>query len=78
MRPISLLSTAFKVREYLIYDKLIGFLSKSLCPSQFGLLSKYFTVLQLLIMLDSIVPAFECVTYCIYMGFKDDVRQNAT
>ena len=54
-RPISLLSTASKVLERLVYSKLSVFLSESMSAVQFGFLRDHSTLQQMLLFYDKIM-----------------------
>ena len=54
-RPISLLSNTSKVLEWLIYNKIIIHISRSISPSQFGFTKNCSTLQQMLIFLDQII-----------------------
>ena len=56
-RPISLLSNTSKVLERLIFDKLIGHVTKSISPLQFGFTKNCSTLQQMLMFLDEITNA---------------------
>lgn len=80
-RPISLLCSASKVLESLIYDKIIDFITSTISPTQFGFLPRHSTLQQLLIMFDSIYTSLEnkLQTDIIYLDFKkafDSVPHN--
>ena len=80
-RPISLLCTVSKVLEKLIYNKIIHFISASICPSQFGFRPKHSSTQQLLIFLSSIQDSLASNSQAdvIYLDFKkafDSVSHN--
>ena len=64
-QPISLLSNASKVLERLIFDKLIGHVTKSISSLQHGFTKNCSTLQQMLMFLDEItnVPAQIDVIY---------------
>ena len=79
--PISLLYSISKLLEKLIYDKIIGFVSTSISPSQFGFRPKLFTTQQLLMFLKSIYSSLSSNGQAdvIYLDFKkafDSVSHN--
>ena len=80
-RPISLLCSISKLLEKLIYDKIIGFVSTSISPSQFGFRPKLSTTQQLLIFLETIYSSLSSNSQAdvIYLDFKkvfDSVSHN--
>ena len=72
-RPISLLCCTSKVLERLIFDKIIGFVSKQISASQFGFMRHYYSSQQLLIFIREIINSFENKRNynVIYLDFKN-------
>ena len=54
-RPISLLSNTSKVLERLIFNKIIGHVTKSISPFQFGFTKNCSTLQQMLIFINQII-----------------------
>ena len=59
-KPISLLCSVSKVLERIAYDKIIDLVSPSLSHQQFGFLTKWSVVQQLLMSLSRILSSFSC------------------
>ena len=80
-RPISLLCTISKVLERIIYNHIIDFVTKNICPTQFGFLRKHSTLQQLLIFVNELFNSYShnIPTDVIYLDFKkafDSVSHN--
>ena len=71
-RPISLLCTISKVLERIIYNHIIDFVTKNICPTQFGFLRKHSTLQQLLIFVNELFNSYShnIPTDVIYLDFK--------
>ena len=71
-RPISLLCSISKVFESLVYKHLVGHISNSLSPNQFGFRKGLSTLHQLLTFLNNIYHSFDInvQTDVIYLDFK--------
>ena len=68
-RPISLLCNTSKILEKIIYDKIIGFVSKSISPAQFGALKGRSTIQQLLVFLHYVANS-KVQTDTIYLDIQ--------
>ena len=68
-RPISLLCNTSKILEKIIYDKIIGFVSKSISPAQFGALKGRSTIQQLMIFLHYVFNS-KAQTDTIYLDIQ--------
>ena len=80
-RPISLLCIVSKVLEKIVYDKIVSFVSRSICSCQFGFRRNHSPLQQLLIFLNSVHESFSTTTQTdvIYLDFKkafDSVAHN--
>ena len=71
-RPISLLCILSKVLERLIYDKIIDFVTSSICNVQFGFLKSRSSVQQLLLFYDHLLSSHSQKTQIdtLYLDFK--------
>ena len=74
-QPIFLLSNASKVLERLIFDKLIGHVTKSISPRQFGFTKNCSTLQQMLMFLDEITNA-PAQTDVIYFDISKSVSHS--
>ena len=68
-RPISLLCNTSKILEKIIYDKIIGFVSKSISPAQFGALKGRSTIQQLMVFLHYVFNS-KAQTDTIYLDIQ--------
>ena len=80
-RPISLLCSISKVLERIIYNHVLGFISCSISPSQFGFLRNRSTAQQLLTFLNCMHESLQAKTQSdvIYLDFRkafDSVSHN--